>query len=81
MADDKKLDRIEDKIDKITDHMSAIDVTLTAQHVTLQEHIKRTEILENEMKPIQRRMDMVQGAIALIALIGTIIGIIAFFKR
>lgn len=79
--DDKKLDRIEDKIDKITEHISSIDSTLASQHVSLKEHIRRTEILETEIKPIQKHVSMMQGAfkfIMYLSLIATIAEAIHF---
>lgn len=47
-----RLDRIEDKIDKLGERLNSIDVTLAAQHVSLEHHIRRTEILEEVVKPI-----------------------------
>lgn len=60
------------KLDLIVDKIGKIDVTLAAQHVTLEEHIRRTEILEKQIVPITKNMNMVQGAVKLIALAGVI---------
>ncbi len=73
MADDKRLERIEDKIDSLSTHLSSIDSTLAGQHVQLSEHIRRTSILEDTVKPIKEHVDMVKGAMKLIAIIGSII--------
>lgn len=81
MADEKRLERIEVKIDDIGDHLASIDVTLKAQHIILDEHIRRTEILEKDIEPIKRHVYMVKGAAAFIALLATIAGIIAVFKK
>ena len=80
MADDKRLERIEVKIDKLSDHLGSIDSTLSAQHVSLKDHIRRTEILEENIVPIRRHFDMVKGALALITIIGTIVAIWVAFK-
>lgn len=80
MADDKRLERIEVKIDKLSDHLGSIDSTLSAQHVSLKDHIRRTEILEENIVPIRRHVDMVKGALALITIIGTIVAIWVAFK-
>lgn len=37
------------KIDKIEASVHNIDITLAAQHATLQEHMKRTKLLEKFM--------------------------------
>jgi len=58
---DDRLHRIENKIDKVVEHIASIDVTLGEQHVSLKDHIRRTEILEEQIKPISRHVDMVVG--------------------
>lgn len=57
--------------------------TLAGQHVTLQEHTRRSEALEGllettreELKPVQKHVALVQGALQFIGLIGVIVGII-----
>lgn len=60
------------KLDKIIDRLGEIDVTLAAQHVTLEDHIRRTEILEKEIVPLTKSMSMLQGAIKVIALAGVL---------
>jgi len=72
MSDDKRLERIEQKLDDSNDHLASIDVTLAAQHVSLREHIRRTAALEQEMKPIKKHIDMVSGALKLIGLLAAI---------
>lgn len=67
--DDSKL---EAKLDKMTDHLSAIDVTLAKQAVSLDVHIRRTELLEAELKPIKKHVDMVNGGIKLLSVIGIV---------
>jgi len=81
MSDDKRLERIETKVDKISDHLGSIDVTLSAQHESLKDHIRRTEVLEATILPIKKHVDMVKGAMALITLLGVLLGILEFFKR
>lgn len=80
MADDKRLERIEVKLDGISDHLGSIDTTLSAQHVSLKEHIRRTAILEGQIAPIKKHVDMVKGALALITLLAALAGIIRLFK-
>lgn len=74
--DDKKLNRIEEKLDDTNDHLASIDVTLAAQHVSLKEHIRRTTILEQEIRPIKKHVDMMNGALKLIGVLALIAGII-----
>lgn len=75
MSDDKRLERIEIKIDDINDHLGSINVILGQQHESLKFHIKRTNLLEAELKPIRRHIDMVNGALKLSGLLATILAI------
>lgn len=56
MAD---LDRIHDKLDILDEKLNSIDKTLAEQHITLKEHMRRSEaneksveLLKSELKPI-----------------------------
>ncbi len=80
MAEDKRLERIEKKIDDQNEHLSSIDLTLSEQHASLDEHIRRTNMLEEDLRPVKRWMYMTQGAVALLGLLATIGAIIAVFK-
>lgn len=77
MSNDNRLERIEVKLDDIGDHLGQMNVVLGAQHITLQEHIRRTEALESQIIPIKKHVDMVKGAGVLISLLATIAGILA----
>ena len=55
--------RINDKLDKLFDKISAIEVTLGYQHQSLEEHIRRTQILEEKVAPLEETMHMMSGAI------------------
>lgn len=67
-----KLERIECKIDKVVDHLGSIDVTLAAQHASLKEHIRRTELLEQEVAPIKTHVNMISGGLKLIGLLAAL---------
>lgn len=74
--DDKRLSRIEMKIDDALEHLSSIDVTLAEQHMSLKEHMRRTALLEAEILPIRKHVDMMTGAIKMIGVIATVLGIV-----
>lgn len=60
MADiEDRLIRIETKIDRVVEHIGSLDVTSAAQHVSLDEHIRRTEILEVKVAPIKKVFDSI----------------------
>lgn len=81
MSDDKRLERIESKVDDLDDHLASIDITLKAQHIILDEHVRRTEALEKMVAPMQKSMYMAKGAIALISLLALLAGIIEVFRK
>jgi hypothetical protein len=73
---DQKLDKVVDKMDSMYKTMQGQALTLTEQSVTLKEHIRRTELAEKnieairrELKPVQKHVAMVHGALKLIGLI------------
>ena len=74
MSDDLK--RLEFKIDKIDQRINNVDVTLAAQHESLKDHIRRTNLLEEQVKPIEKHVNMVNGAIKFIGILGIIAAII-----
>ncbi len=81
--DDKRLERIEIKIDDLGDHLASIDTTLGAQHVSLREHIKRSDMLERRVDDIEKKSYMAQGALKLLsilAILATLIDVIVKFK-
>lgn len=72
----EKLDKIEKKLDVVIDRIGSIDVTLAKQHVSLTEHMRRTELLESDIAPIKKHVAMVHGALKLIGLVAVVIGAI-----
>ncbi len=69
-------DRIHEKLDKVVDSISEINVTLARQAVSLEEHIKRSNMLEAKMVPVERHVAMVNGALKFVGLLGVLAGIL-----
>lgn len=74
MNDERRLERIENKIDKVL-------VEQAAQHVTLLEHTRRSTQLEHEFIPMRRFMNRLQGAIGLVLGLGACAELIHLFWR
>lgn len=68
--------RFEDKLDKISENIASIDVTLAKQSVILDEHVKRSNLLEAKLLPVEKHVAMVQGALKLLGVISIIIGLL-----
>lgn len=69
------ISKIEKKIDKLDQHLSSIDITLAKQSVILDEHVKRTNLLEERITPIERHVSMINGALKFLGILAVIIGI------
>lgn len=78
--DNQRLERIEKKLDDTNDHLSSISITLTAQHISLKEHIRRTNLLESDMVPIKAHIQRVDGAVRLIKILSYIAGIVEVIR-
>ena len=94
MSDDIKY--IIQKLDKLDERLDQVDVTLVKQHVSLEEHMRRSsqneeqlEIVRKEsderLKKLESNKDMVMGGITVLATIGAILAWtrelgFAFFK-
>ena len=67
-----RLPRIEEKLDKVIEHISSIDSTLSAQHISLRDHIRRTELLEEKITPIEKSYERSNGVIKLFLFLAAI---------
>lgn len=68
------------KLDTLDKNVDSINVTLAKQSVILDEHVKRTNLLEEDLEPIRVHVNRVNSIIAflgaLLASAGAISGII-----
>jgi flagellin-like hook-associated protein FlgL len=77
------LDRVLNKIDSVDEKIGSIDKTLVAQHRSLEHHIERTALAEeniklirSELKPVYKHIHMVEGALKLLGLISAVLGVL-----
>lgn len=73
MSDFRKID---EKLDKIDSSITRIDITLAKQHESLKDHMRRTHLLEQSLKPVEKHVAMVNGALKFIGILAMIMGII-----
>lgn len=64
------MDRLEGKIDTIQNHLGSIDVTLAKQSVILEEHVKRTNLLEKKIEPIESHVKLLKSIAKIISFVG-----------
>lgn len=62
-------------------HLSGIDKTLALQHEQLATHIMRTNLLQEEMKKVNRHIGMVEGGIKVIGSVSIVLGILELISR
>lgn len=61
--------------EEVRANLNSITTTLAEQHVTLKDHIRRTELLEEQMEPVKKHVNMVNGALKFIGLLGIAVSI------
>jgi len=69
------VDKLDTKLDKISERLNSVDVTLAQQHESLKIHIRRTELLEEKLEPVEKHVAMMSGALKLVGILGLIAGI------
>ncbi len=73
----KQLDRIEKKVDIVVDKVSSLDATTKVQQTILDEHVRRSTMLEDQIKPIQKHVDRIEGALKFIGALALLAGMAA----
>lgn len=89
---DKQLDRIESRLDQVADNVSSINVTLAAQHQSLVDHMRRTELAEKaielnrqELRAVEAHISRVEGIAkfltSLVAVAGVVVAILRYLNN
>lgn len=87
-----ELKAVHGKLDKLQEHGASVDVTLAAQAKDIAHHIKRTDLLEAEvragadaMKPVQDHVARVKSVVWFLAgslgVAGTVVGLIEAISK
>jgi hypothetical protein len=69
---DERDTRIEAKIDKVMEHIGSIDVTIAKLTVSVDEHVRRTNLLEETIDPIKKSYDTRVGIGKILLFLATI---------
>jgi hypothetical protein len=78
---DEKLEAVDEKLEKIVERLGSIDTTLAVNTEQLKIHIKRTNILEAEIKPISKHVVMMETVFKAIGIVCSVVAFAAgFFK-
>lgn len=74
---DDRLKRIENKLDKVVDDIGEIKETTAKQQVSLDYHIKRTDMLEKKLEPVEEHVQLVSSVFKVIGGLAIIAGIVS----
>ena len=69
------MNKIEEKLDNIDRRIDNIDKHLAVYNTQLKFHIKRTDMLEEEIKPLKAGVIKAQGAMMFVGVLATVISI------
>lgn len=78
MSDTKLIIDMLKDLDKRVD---SIDITLARQEVSLAEHIRRTNILEEKLEPVEKHVTMLNGVMKFLGISALIAGIYSSIKK
>jgi len=76
----QELDRLHEKVDKIDKRLDKVDKHLAVYNNQLSIHIKRSEMLEDDMKPIKEHVHQIKGIFKFLSILGILAGIAAALK-
>jgi hypothetical protein len=79
MMDEFSGRRILKHIETIDKTLISMDKTLALQEQSLREHIKRTNILEQKLEPVEKHVEQVRGVTKFLTWLAAIGGAVAAF--
>ena len=71
---------LSDKLDIIDARLDDVEKVLVLQEANLKEHMKRTELLEDAVNPLNKFMYAAMGIISFITFISVVVGIYVAVK-
>ena len=77
--DDFTSKRLIKDVDHIKRSLASMDKTLALQHASIAEHIKRTDLLEQKLEPVEKHVEQVRGGVKFIGWLLAFLGVVAAF--
>lgn len=68
-----ELQYIRAKVDRMDERLDSIDKTLTLNTQSLVEHVKRTNILEQKLEPVERHVALVNATAKVLSVLFSIL--------
>lgn len=79
---------IKENLKEIENKLHSIDITLAKQHITLEEHTRRslaneeqTRLLAEELRPIRKHVSQMEGGLKLLGILSLVLGVIVTFIK
>ena len=63
MEKSDKIDRMDSKLDRLDERLDQVSITLALNTESLAEHMRRTDLLEQQVLPIKKHVDIVKYGI------------------
>lgn len=70
---EEKIDKVDEKVDKLNEKLASIDKTLAINTESLIEHMRRTNLIEAELKPVSKHVTLMESAFKVAGVIGSIL--------
>lgn len=75
-VEDRRDQRIPNKLDEIIDKLNGVNISIARIEVDVAHHIKRTDLLEQQVEPMKKHADELAGVVKFLKLAGVIIALI-----
>ena len=69
--------RLFDKLEKIEARLDEMAFTLVEQEINLREHMRRSEMLEQKLEPVEKHVEQVKGVGTFLTYLGIVAGVAA----
>ncbi len=70
-----QLSKLDDKIDIVIHTCNQLNINMAENNVILQDHTRRSTMLEEQMKPIQAHVDGIKGTVKFLKIIAVLAAI------
>lgn len=71
---------LSDKMDMLDDRLDGVETVLKLQEQNLSAHMRRTELLEQQVSPLNKFMYAAYGIIAFLVFVASITGVVQLLK-
>lgn len=73
---DGKLDKLDDRMDKLENSYARMEVTLEVNTASLQEHMKRSDLLEKQINLVDRKVSEAETGLKTVVKVGVLLSVL-----